>query len=180
MEVTSKGSTVLDVMDSYKVALPSSLDAGSPDTCITFCSHRSHPITMSGLSKGTCSELLSFLLEQVFSNFRACADPESYLGRVNYAQNSMLSSEPQEQNVVLAGASNLKYSAMHFSCNDLNIVDISCPGWTANVDSISKLANTVRDLASRGVAAFVFDLFSNTSICYKQFNGSTLLPFQRH
>jgi hypothetical protein len=92
----------------------------------------------------------------------------------------MLSSEPQEQNVVLAGASNQKYSAMHFSCNDLNIVDISCPGWTANTDSISKLANTVRDLANRGVAVFVFDLFGNTSIRFEQFDGSTFLPFQRH
>jgi hypothetical protein len=178
MEVISKVLTILDVMDSYKVALPSSLNAESPDTCITFCLHSSRPITTAGISKDTCSELLSFLLEQVFNNFRACADPESYLGRVDYAQNSRLSSEPLEQTVVLAGASNLKYSAKHFDCNGLNIVDISCPGWTANADNSSKLASTVSDHVSRGTAAFVFDLFGNTSIRYEQFDGSTSLTFQ--
>jgi hypothetical protein len=68
------------------VALPSSLNVESPDACITFCSHSSRPITTSGLSKDTCDELLGFLLEQVFVNFRACADPKSYLGRVDQAQ----------------------------------------------------------------------------------------------
>ncbi len=76
MEHTSKGSTPLDVMDSDKVAVPSSLSADSIDTSITFCSHSSRPITSSGLSKDTCDELLSFWLEQVLLNFRACADPE--------------------------------------------------------------------------------------------------------
>ncbi len=75
MENTSKGSTTLDVMDSYKVALPSSLNVESLDASITFCSHSSRPITTSGLSKDTCDELLSSLLEQVFVNFRACATP---------------------------------------------------------------------------------------------------------
>jgi hypothetical protein len=117
METTSKGSTTLDVMDSYKVALPSSLNVESPDVCITFCSHSSRPITTTGLSKDTCDELLSFLLEQVFVNFRACADPESYLGRVDQAQKNSMTSETHEQTVVLAGASNLKYSAKHFVCN---------------------------------------------------------------
>jgi hypothetical protein len=69
MEVASKGSTLLDVMGSYKVTLPNSLNAESPDTCITFCSHSSRLITTAGILKDTCSELLSFLLEQVFTNF---------------------------------------------------------------------------------------------------------------
>jgi hypothetical protein len=128
--------------------------------------------------KDTCSELLSFLLEQVFTNFWACADPESYLRRVDYAQNSSLPSEPSEQTVVLAGASYLKCSAKHFDCNGLNFINISRPGWTANSDNISKLASTVSDYVSRGAAAFIFDLFGNTSVRYKQFDGSTSLPFQ--
>jgi hypothetical protein len=110
-------------------------------------------------------------------NFRACADPESYLGRVDHAQKSRLSSETHEQTVVLAGASNLKYGAKHFVCNGLNIVDISCPGWTANAENISKLACTVSDHISRGAVAFVFDLFGNTTVRYEQFDGSTSLPF---
>jgi hypothetical protein len=176
MENTSKGSTTLDVMDSYKVALPSSLNVESQDTSITFCSHSSRPITTSGLSKDTCDELLSFLLEQVYVNFRACADPESYLVRVDHAQKNNMTSETTEQTVVLAGASNLKYSAKHFVCNGLKIVDVSCSGWTANSDNINKLASTVSDHVKRGAVGFVFDLFGNTSVRYEQFDGSTSLP----
>jgi hypothetical protein len=103
MENTSKGSMTLDVMDSYKAAVPSSLNVESLDTSITFCSHSSRPITSSGLSKDTCDELLSFWLEQVFVNFRACADPESYLGRVDQTQKNSMASEAREQTVVITG-----------------------------------------------------------------------------
>jgi hypothetical protein len=177
MENSSKGSTTLDVMDSYKVALPTSLGADSHDTSITFCSHSSRPITTSGLSKDTCEELLSSLLEQVFVNFRACADPESYLARIDHAQKKNSPSEACERKVVLAGASNLKYSAKHFVCNELKVLDVSCPGWIATPESISKLASVVSEHASHGAAGFVFDLFGNTSVRYEQFDGSTSLPF---
>jgi hypothetical protein len=159
------------------VAVPSSLNVESLDTSITFCSHSSRPITSSGLSKDTCDQLLSFWLKQVFVNFRACADPKSYLGRVDHAQKNSMVSETREQTVVLAGASNLKYSTKHFVCNGLKIVDVSCPGWTANTDNINKLASTVSDHVSRGAVGFVFNLFGNTSVRYEQFDGSTSLPF---
>jgi hypothetical protein len=88
-----------------------------------------------------------------------------------------MTSETHEQTVVLAGASNLKYSAKHFVCNGLKIVDVLCPGWTANTDNINKLASTVSDHVNRGAVGFVFDLFGNTSVRYEQFDGSTSLPF---
>jgi hypothetical protein len=66
----------LDIMDSYKIALPASLAAKSPDKCITFCSNNSCLVTCEGLPKDICSELLSILLESIFTNFRACARPE--------------------------------------------------------------------------------------------------------
>jgi hypothetical protein len=86
-------------------------------------------------------------------------------------------SEAHEQIVVLAGASNLKYSAKHFVCEGKKIVDVSCPGWTANTDNINKLASIVSDHVSKGAVGFVFDLFGNTSVRYEQFDGSTSLPF---
>jgi hypothetical protein len=46
-----------------------------------FCSSSSRPITFEGLSKDTCDELLNILINQIFSNFRACASPEQFLIR---------------------------------------------------------------------------------------------------
>jgi hypothetical protein len=86
-------------------------------------------------------------------------------------------SETCERKVVLAGASNLKYSAKHFVCNELKVLDVSCPGWIATPESISKLASIVSEHANLGAVGFVFDLFGNTSVRYEQFDGSTSLPF---
>jgi hypothetical protein len=56
MENISTGSTRTEIMDSYKVALPSTLTSNNLDTCTTFCSNNSRPITFPGLSKDICSE----------------------------------------------------------------------------------------------------------------------------
>jgi hypothetical protein len=86
METASTGSISLDLMDSYKVALPESLANNNIDKCITFCTTNSRPVTCNGLPKDTCDELLSNLLTNIYSNFRACASPESYLPRAHSAE----------------------------------------------------------------------------------------------
>jgi hypothetical protein len=85
MENSSMGSTSAPSMDSYKIALPKSLELVGLDSCIIFCSSSSRPITFEGLSKDTCDELLNILINQIFSNFRACASPEKVLIRADPA-----------------------------------------------------------------------------------------------
>jgi hypothetical protein len=87
-------------------------------------------------------------------------------------------SEVRERNVILAGASNLKYSTGHFSCKEMIFVDISLPGWTANAENIEKLAPAVKEHVRLGTKAFIFDLIRNTSVRFYQFDGSTSLPFK--
>ncbi len=53
-------------------------------------------------------------------------------------------------------------------------------GWTANADNIGQLTNAVKEHVTHGASAFVFDLFGNTSVRFKQFDGSMSLPFQSH
>jgi hypothetical protein len=77
MEIHSMGVTQLEVMESYKVVLPSSLTMRSLDKPVTFCSNNSGPVTFTGLPKDRCSELLSSLLKCIYENFRACSRPEN-------------------------------------------------------------------------------------------------------
>ncbi len=132
----SDGAVSLENMDAFKVILPSSLASPNLDNCVTFCSNSSRPNNMHGFSKDSCDELLRSLLTSFYTNFRACTSPESYLAR---APSNSLNSETVGQNVILAGASNLKYSAKHFTGVNLTFRDISSPGWVANPNNIAGL-----------------------------------------
>lgn len=60
MEDSSTGAITLEVMESYKLALPSTLQCKAINSTITFCSNNSRPVTYNGLSKDRCRELLGF------------------------------------------------------------------------------------------------------------------------
>jgi hypothetical protein len=163
MENISIGSTKMDNMDTYKVALPSSLVCKDLDSCTTFCTHNSRPITFPGLSKDSCCELLSNLLNHVFAIFRACPSPEKFLARATDT-NITSESETIVQRVVLCGASNLKYSAACFNDSSFSYVDNTVPGWTPTPENIAALLERVRVLSADRNSAFIFDLLGNTSV----------------
>ncbi len=104
------GGTSLDVTESYKLVLSSSLSSRSLGSPITFCSNSSRPMTFLGLSKDRCSGLLGFLLNFIFENFRVCSRPGSYLVRATSGRNR---SEKGGKKVVFVGASNLSHCVPH-------------------------------------------------------------------
>jgi hypothetical protein len=177
MENISTGSTRTEIMDSYKVALPSTLTSNNLDTCTTFCSNNSRPITFPGLSKDTCCELLSNLLACIFSNFRACSSPENLLVRTT-ENNDFAQSEFREQKIVLIGSSNLKYSAPYFNDTSFKYVDNSVPGWMPTPENIVATRENVRTQVDQHASAFVFDLLGNSSVRFEQYDGSLSLPFK--
>jgi hypothetical protein len=174
MEENSNGTTTLDVMDSYKLALPSSLAARTLDRTVTFCSTNSRPVTCNGLQKDRCCELLGSLLNFLFENFRACSRPELYLVRADESQKQ---SEKHGNIVTLVGASNLGHCTAHFSDPDMNFVGVTVPGWTPCPENIQKMVSVVEE-KSKSSAAFVFDLFGNSSVRFEQFDGTTALPYK--
>jgi hypothetical protein len=174
MESASTGSTSLDVMDSYKVLLPGSLQCRSLNKPVTFCSSSSRPVTFLGLPKDRCDELLSLLLATIFNNFRACSRPEDYLARADEIEKL---SEAKEQKVILIGASNLNRASQYFEANDLSVVNHSVPGWTPTLENVKKMSELVEKEA-KGNAAFVFDILGNSAIRFEQFDRTASLPFK--
>jgi hypothetical protein len=179
MEAISTGSIRLETMDTYKVALPSSLNCAVLNSAITFCTHNSRPVAFPGLPKDNCDELLSILLTNIFNNFRACQSPENLLVRATTA-NTDPHAETGLQKVVIAGASNLKYSVAYFSDPELEFIDLSSPGWVPTPGNIQDLKEKILAHKARKTSAFVFDLFGNSSVRFEQFDGSTALPFKSH
>jgi hypothetical protein len=154
--------------------LPSSLESGRLDTPFTFCSNNSRPVTYLGLPKDRCSELLDSLLHYIFKNFRACSSPVMFLARVDV--NTDISENP-EKKVFLFGARNLRQSLSHFVDSELKFEHHTVPGWMATQENITLLKKMVEDRAS-DCAAFVFDLFGNSSVRFEQYDGTTALPFR--
>jgi hypothetical protein len=177
MENISIGTTKMDTMDMYKVALPSNLACKDLDSCTNFCTHNSRPITFPRLSKDSCGELLSNLLNHVCTNFRACPSPEKFLARATDT-NYLSKSETIVQKVVLCGASNLKYSVACFTDSSFSYLDNTVPGWMLTLENIAELLERVWVHSSERNSAFIFDLLGNTSVRYEQFDGSTSLPFK--
>jgi hypothetical protein len=174
MEDCSTGATALDVMDSYKIPLPSTLASVKLDKTVTFCSNNSRPVVFNGLPKDRCSELLGSLLKFLYENFRACACPESYLGRADVTINQ---SETREHVVTLVGASNLGYSMTHFSDPNVTIDGVTVAGWTPCPENIGNMLKAVEE-KTKTSSAFVFDLFGNSSVRFEQYDGTTSLPFK--
>jgi hypothetical protein len=178
MENASTGSTTLDNMDAYKIALPMSLTSVALDSSVTFCSINSRPITYNGLSKDKCTELLSSLLHWLFTFFRACASPESFLARAKSAPTQSIPSENGERKVALAGGSNMKHCVSHFAATGVSVTDICSPGWTPTVDNVAMLAEKIKAAASNGLNGIVLDLFGNIALRFEQFDGSSALPYK--
>jgi hypothetical protein len=135
-------------------------------------------ITFEGLSKDTCSELLSTMLTWNFVNFRACTSPESYLVRATIAENQKPTSETNKQKVTLIGASNLSRSTASFSDPSLTFTSKSIAGWTPTQENIRQLSETIGQQLELGAKAFVLDLLGNIGTRYKQYDGTTSLPFK--
>jgi hypothetical protein len=174
MENSSTGMASLDIMESYKLLLPSTISVATLDKCVTFCSNSSRPMTFNGLSKDRCVELLGSLLNCVFENFRACSNPETYLERVDESKKD---SENNLQKVILVGASNLRNSRPHFDGASTRTVDVTVPGWTATPNNISSMCKDTAAMASQA-SAFVFDILGNSAVRFEQFDGTTSLPFK--
>jgi hypothetical protein len=174
MDSCSIGSVTLDVMESYKILLPNSLECRTLTKPVTFCSSNSCPMTFTGLSKDRCSELLGCLLNCAFSNFRACSRPETYLAR---AAEKNTSSENHSQKVTLVGASNMQRVKQFFNDKEIVFEDVSVPGWTPTSENIKAFVELVENKNSVS-AGFVFDLLGNSSVRFEQFDGSTAMPFK--
>jgi hypothetical protein len=175
MEACSMGTTSLDVMETYKIVLPSSLQCSNLDNVITYCSHNSRPVTCNGLPKDSCAELLSSLLKEIHENVRACSSPEKYLVRAD--ENESQSENRTEQRVLLVGASNLKHSLPHFAGTSMTFSNLTTAGWTPTVDNLNKLEAAIRAKAHEN-KAFVFDLLGNSSVRFEQVDGTTAMPFK--
>ncbi len=175
MEAHSTGATTLDVLESYKTPVPSSLSSSTLDKIMTFCANNSRPVVFNGLPQDRCDELLGNLLSCIYENFRACGRPESYLARADVG--NCVSENDVVKKVLVIGASNMKCVAQSLEDNGVSTEQITIPGWMCSPENVNKMREAM-ETKSPDAGAFVFDLLSNSTLRFEQFDGTTSLPFK--
>ncbi len=173
-EDLSVGGTVLLSMDTYKVPLPANLALPSIFQSTIFCSTSSRPVTLRGLPKDTVSDLLRCLITTIHSDFKTCDLPENFLARPPL----MARPEALEQKIVLVGASNLSHCAKYLELAGHKVDNLCIPGWIASPDNIAKMSETIKQANFGDSCTYIFDLYSNSSYRFEQFDGSLSLPIK--
>jgi hypothetical protein len=171
----NSGATSLEVLESYKTPVPSSLNSRTLDKIMTFCSNNSRPVVFNGLPKDRCDELLGNLLSCIYENFRACDRPESYLARADVGN---CTSETRDiKKVLVIGASNMRHCARSLEASGVSTEQITIPGWMCSPENVKRMMDEM-ETKSPDAGAFVFDLLSNSTLRFEQFDGTTSLPFK--
>jgi hypothetical protein len=142
---------------------------------MTFCANNSRPVVFNGLPKDRCDELLGNLLSCIYENFRACDRPESYLVRADVG--NIESETGMAKKVMVIGASNMKHVARSLQDKGVPTEQITIPGWMCSPENVSKIKEEM-ETKSLTAGAFVYDLLSNSTLRFKQFDGTTSLPFK--
>ncbi len=171
-EDLSVGGTVLPSMDTYKMPLPANLALPSIFQSTIFCSTSSRPVTLRGLPKDTVSDLLRCLITTIHNDFKTCDLPENFLARPPL----MARLEALEQKIVLISASNLSQCAKHLELAGHKVDNLCIPGWIASPENIAKMYETVEKANCGESCTYIFDLYSNSSYRFEQFDGSLSLP----
>ncbi len=136
MESHSMGVTSLDVLESYKIPMPSRLSSKTLDKVVTFCSNNSRLVVFNGLPKDRYGELLGNLLGCIYENFRACDRPERYLARADVGN---CRSETQESKKILViGASNMQQCVRQLESIGVSTDQITILGWMCSPENVKR------------------------------------------
>jgi hypothetical protein len=169
-KANSSGGTVLQYPDLIKIPLPKTLS--NPDAQTTsFKFDCSCPVLLSKMDQKTHLGLVQILLHILQRDFSITISPEVTLLRAtNTAENLK-----DERTVVCIGSSIMKQTVPFLQALGYNVIDLSYPGWLATEANISALKNSLSQLNIAPGCAVVFDLLSNCSLRYLEFDGTQSL-----
>jgi hypothetical protein len=165
-----------------KAPLPTSLSISSIQPH-TFVFSGTLPAAMKGLDRASTGTLLRTLLQVLSRDFSVNYTADLMLAR-GWVGTGDTAAENKElnirvsKNVVLIGASNMRRLVPILQANGFAVTDLSSPGWLATEENVSALIRSMSTLHLEPGFFVVMELFGNSTVRYKQFDGSLSLPFK--
>jgi hypothetical protein len=71
----------------------------------------------------------------------------------------------------------MRHVARSLEANGVSTEQITIPGWMCSPENVNKMREEM-ETKSPDAGAFVFDLLSNSTLRFEQFDGTTSLPFK--
>jgi hypothetical protein len=169
------GQTVLAWEEHVKIPLPTSLTSAQLHPWY-FCQRSSNPALLQGMDCTVTKELVRILLAALQRDFSIAVGPEVILPRATTAAGDQ--SKPENRHLVCIGSSIMKQLIPFLQAAGYTITDFSQPGWVATEDNIQALIHKMSQLHLDPGFSVIFDLLSNCSHRYIQFDGTQSLPFK--
>jgi len=174
-QLSENNEQLLDLAarDTYRVALPVSLSS-STLTHHKFTVSSSLPTTLAFSGEATV-ELLHALITQLNIKFGVNAHPEDVLAREPAElEGAMETNTTGTGLVIVCGGSICKKLASDLKAMQVNLVDLTIPGWKPTPANIEKLQQDIALLKPNTI--LLCDLVSNVCFCFEQINGTLALP----
>jgi hypothetical protein len=170
----STGVNFLESGEVYKNPMPATFSSTKLEPHC-FVSNCSSPAQLIGLDRKTSVELLRALVRNLHKNFSVPQDPEKFLVRIQTPCTDTKEPIPP-RTIIVIGSSIMGRVAGHLRSLDINVIDLSVPGWVATQENIAILQARLSELQNIGEFAVVLDLHSNSTFRYLQFDGTQSLP----
>jgi hypothetical protein len=128
-------------------------------------------------------ELLFALLNSLNQNLNADLNPNLIVANswVTDPGNALPEEPPLQtgkKKLFIAGASNMRRLVPALKLSGYEVTDLTVPSWLATPGNVEMLADRITSLSADPGTVIVLELFGNSTIRYRQFDGTMALPFK--
>jgi hypothetical protein len=169
---TDEDGLDLGYSEVYCVALPTSLEPGSPLEPVKFYTSSSHT-TVRSFDSMASHELIRTLVDLLQSKFATDANSEDLLFREPAEQESG-GKDPKK--FIVIGGSNLSKTVTHLVSNGLTVLDLTVRGWTPTAENIQKACDSLKTVPNLVDYVIIFDVLGNITFRQEQLDGTLALP----
>jgi hypothetical protein len=147
-------------MGSRILYMPESLKNSARIRTVSHTPHATLPQKLAGLSETEEKILIESIMNEVNEMYAINVDPEPVLARSSGSNG--LVSRHSGQKIVIIGASHAKRIAGGLVSSDFDIIDFSRPGWVADPQSISEIAEKLDRYGIESDDFVIIDALSNS------------------
>jgi len=168
----------IDHTETYTVATPISLtNACMQQQKVSKSSN--HAIT-GGFDGEVTQELILALLQTLSTDFGCKANPEDMLlVRAPAEGGGGVKDTSSSPVYIVIGASHMRRVVPYLRTSNIEVIDLSVPGWKLNDRNVKQLVDEIGKLGNITNAVGILDLASNTTFRYvNQDDGSLSLPYK--
>jgi hypothetical protein len=163
-------------MGSRILYMPESLKNSARIRTVSHTPHATLPAKLAGLSEPEEKILIESIMNEINEMYAINVDPEPVLARSSGS--SGLAGRHSGQKIVVIGASHAKRIAGGLVSSDFDTIDLTRPGWVADPQSISEIAEKLDRYGIESDDFVIVDALSNSCFKGTDPDGNQIPPYK--